>query len=189
MKRLYVDTETTGFPQREGTPLEECPHIVQLAALLVDDETGEMGSLNVLIRPDAWTIAEDVAAIHGITTERADACGIPIKVAMAVFSQLCRNAEEIVAHNIEFDLKLVAYELARLEAPNVAADLPKCCTMHATTELCQLPGKFPGKPKWPKLIEAHRHFFESEFDKAHDALADVRACQRIHHHLLENNLI
>ena len=34
MKRLYVDTETTGFPQREGTPLEECPHIVQLAALL-----------------------------------------------------------------------------------------------------------------------------------------------------------
>lgn len=185
MQRLYFDTETTGFPPKTSAPLEECPHVVQLAALLVDDEAGEVGGLNFIIKPDGWVIGDDVAAIHGITTERALAAGIPVKVAMAAFCQLARNAEQVIAHNIGFDLKLVAYELARLAAVNVLADLPRFCTMDSTTDLCKLPGRYPGKWKWPKLIEAHRHFFNEDFDGAHDALADVRACARIHKHLIQ----
>jgi DNA polymerase-3 subunit epsilon len=108
---------------------------------------------------------------------------------MAAFSQLCRQADQIVAHNITFDLKLVAYEIERAGAPNVAADKPQFCTMAATTDICKLPGRYPGKFKWPKLIEAHQHLFGEGFDGAHDALVDVRACQRIHQHLIKNGLL
>lgn len=189
MKRFYFDTETTGFPKSAGTPLDQCPFIVQLAAILIDDEHGEVASLSTIIKPDGWTIPEDVAAIHGITTENAEAFGIPAKVAMAAFSQICRQADQVIAHNISFDLKIVAYEIERASAPNVIAEKPQFCTMAATTDLCKLPGRYPGKWKWPKLIEAHTHFFGEGFDGAHDALVDVRACHRVHQHLITNNLI
>jgi DNA polymerase-3 subunit epsilon len=184
MQRLYFDTETTGFPPKTGAPLIECPHIVQLAALLVDDETGEVGSLNVIIRPEGWAISEDVAAIHGISTEKALACGIPVAVAMAAFCALAGNAAQVVAHNIPFDMALVCYEVERIGMRADFLNTDRFCTMRATTDICKLPGRFPGKFKWPKLIEAHRHFFGEDFDGQHDALADVRACARIHRHLL-----
>lgn len=189
MKRLYFDTETTGFPRSAGAPLADCPFIVQLAAILVDDDQGEVASLNFIIRPDGWTISEEVAAIHGISTEKAEAFGIPAKVAMAAFSQVCRQADQVVAHNISFDLKLIAYEILRAQAPNVIAEKEQFCTMEATTNICKLPGRYPGKWKWPKLIEAHTHLFSEGFDGAHDALVDVRACHRIHRHLIDNNLL
>jgi len=188
MRRFYFDTETTGFPAKDGTPLDKCPFIVQIAAILVDDEQGEVASLSCIIKPDGWTIPDDVARIHGISTEKAEAFGIPARVAMATFSQLCRQADQVVAHNINFDLKLVAYEVDRAKAPHVIADKPQFCTMDATTDICKLPGRYAGKFKWPKLIEAHQHLFGEGFDGAHDALVDVRACHRVHQYLIQNKL-
>jgi DNA polymerase-3 subunit epsilon len=188
MKRLYYDTETTGFPAKGGAPLSDQPHIVQLAAILVDDEEGEVASMNTIIKPDGWTVPEDAAAIHGISTEKAERFGVPITSAMSLFSQLCRQADQAIAHNDEFDLKLVTYEIERLGKPNVLLSTPRFCTMKATTDICKLPGRY-GQFKWPKLIEAHQHFFSEGFDGAHDALVDVRACHRVHMHLIKNNLI
>ena len=188
MKRFYFDTETNGFPSKDGTPLDKCNYICQLAGILVDDESGEVASINTIIKPAGWTIPDDVAAIHGITTAKADAFGIPSRVAMALFSNLVRVADQIVAHNIGFDLKFYGYEIARAGAVNVLTDKPRFCTMDATTDLCKIPGRYPGKFKWPKLIEAHTILLGGGFDGAHDALADVRACQRLHAHLLTNKL-
>ena len=182
MKRLYFDTETTGFPQRTSD-ISRQPHICQLAAILVDGDGGEVASMNFLIRPDGWTIPDDVAAIHGISTEKAAACGIPIRVAMAAFSNLCRCADQIIAHNISFDRQLIAIECERVGQPSIMDTVEQYCTKDATTDICKLPGKF-GKYKWPKLQEAHVHFFSVEFDDAHDALADVRACFRVHQAVL-----
>ena len=189
MKRLYFDTETTGFPAKAGTHIERCPFIVQLAAILVDDELGEMASINQIIRPVGWTVPDEVAAVHGITTSKAMVYGIPSKSAMSVFSQMTRLADQVVAHNIKFDLTFIAYEMERAGQGNVIADKPKFCTMDATTDLCKIPGRWPGKFKWPKLMEAHIHLLGGGFDDAHDALADVRACHRIHRHLIDNKLI
>ena len=46
--------------------------------------------------------------------------------------------------------------------------------------MCQLPGKFAGKFKWPNLQEAHQHAFGKPFDGAHDAMADLRACKDVY---------
>jgi DNA polymerase III epsilon subunit-like protein len=189
MKRLYFDTETTGLPHRsEDVPLESCPHIVQFAAILIDDDEGEVASINVIIQPNDWIVPEEAARVHGITTEKALAFGIPIKVAMAAFSNFCRQSDQLVAHNIQFDARLARYEFDRIGIISPHSRLPHFCTMQATTELCKLPGKF-GKYKWPKLIEAYRHLFNEGFEGEHDALADVRACHRIHRHLLAAALV
>lgn len=190
MKRLYFDTETTGVRARENTPLDQCPHIVQLAAVLHDDTHGEVTSINLLVKPDGWEIPQQAAEIHGISTAKAAAFGLPIKVVMATFSQLSRVADQIVAHNLDFDLYMADTEFCRLEAPHIAMQKQLFCTMRNTENICKLPSKFKGRGyKWPTLMEAYQHLFNETFDGAHDALVDVRACLRIHQFLITNKLI
>lgn len=187
MKRLYFDTETTGFPQADGTPLEACPFIVQLAAILVDDED-EVASMNVIIKPAGWIVPDEAAAVHGISTEKAERCGISIRSAINLFSQLIKASDQVVAHNINFDRKLVSYEFQRYDKVDLLQKKELYCTMLATENICKLPGRYPGKFKWPKLIEAHQHLFGEGFDGAHDALVDVRACHRVHAELIRQGI-
>jgi DNA polymerase III subunit epsilon len=51
--------------------------------------------------------------------------------------------------------------------------------MQDMTDICCLPSPWGKGYKWPKLHEAHRHCFGKEFEDAHDALADVRACAKV----------
>jgi DNA polymerase III epsilon subunit-like protein len=81
---LFYDTETTGLPLFKA-PSEhpDQPHIVQLAACLVDlDTRNTIASMDVVVRPRGWTIPDDVAAIHGITTAHALDVGIPEEMAI-----------------------------------------------------------------------------------------------------------
>lgn len=187
MKRLYFDTETTGFPQAAGSSLTLQPHIVQLAALLMCDDEGELACMSVIIKPNGWTVGEGAANVHGITTEKATKHGISIVSAMSMFTQMIRVSEQVVAHNIAFDVKLLGFEYHRLEKPNYILERENYCTMVKTTDLCRLP-QARGGYKWPKLQEAHEYFFKESFNGAHDAMTDVRACQRIHAHLITHQL-
>lgn len=183
--KLFIDFETTGLPdfnKRARDPAQ--PHIVQLAAILEDDDGNELESHNVMIQPDGWEIPKEVSDIHGITTELARH-GIPEISASVILLSMIRKATCIVAHNITFDKFIARIAMRRYELMTDADDqwwkqLPTFCTMRATTELCKLPGPFAGKFKWPKLQEAHQHAFGETFEDAHDALADVRACARIY---------
>ena len=73
MPILFYDTETTGLPDRKApSDSPGQPHLVQIAAVLVDPETLEvLGRMNRIVAPDDWTISKEVSAIHGITHERA----------------------------------------------------------------------------------------------------------------------
>jgi DNA polymerase-3 subunit epsilon len=184
MRYLYFDTETTSFPAANIAPLEQQPHVVQLAALLTDTNDQAEHQLNYLIRPSGWTIHPGAQEVHGISLEKAAAEGVPLWLAINAFACLCQQADVVVAHNIEFDLKVIGFEIQRLGLPDIFALKERCCTMKQTTDICRLPGKYPGKFKSPKLAEAYRHFFQEDFEGAHDAMADVRACARIHRHLL-----
>lgn len=186
---LYFDTETSGLPAREGSPLTLQPHIVQLAALLVDDTFTEIASFSTLIRPEGWVIDPGAEKVHGISHEKATRYGISIRSAMSTFVQFSRCATIGVAHNIAFDEKLIRYELERFEQPDHLALLKRECTMLASTNVVRITNPNRGGFKWPKLGEAYKHFFNEELEGSHDALVDVRACARIHKHLIKNNLL
>lgn len=186
MITLYFDTETTGLPdfnKRASDPSQ--PHLVQLAMVQLEDDHKTLKVFNEVISPDGWEIPHEAAAVHGISQEKAEAEGIPEKVAAQAFLQFIHDVDLIVAHNVRFDKFLLRIALRRYGLLGDDQDqwwkgLPTFCTMDAMTPICRIQGKFDGQFKWPRLQEAHKFCFGTEFLDAHDAMADVLACSRVH---------
>lgn len=174
---LFFDTETTGIPRNYKAPasdLTNWPRIVQLAWLTTDADGHEIGCAEYLIKPDGYEIPNDAAKIHGITTKMANKTGTELNIVLAIIEKDLMNANIIVAHNMQFDEKVLGAELLRTGRPNIVTTKTKICTMQLSTEFCQLPG--PYGYKWPTLQELHLKLFNSSFKGAHRALLDVRAC-------------
>lgn len=104
-----------------------------------------------------------------------------------MFAYEAKQCEYLVAHNIGFDYNVLGAEMLRYKM-SVGKKLNQICTMEASTNYCQLPGKY-GKFKWPKLDELHRKLFGADFEGAHDALDDVKATSRCFFAMLDLNLI
>ncbi len=186
---LFYDTETQGMPLfSEPSEDPRQPHIVQLAAALVDMDTRKtVASMDVIIKPRGWTIPDDVAAIHGITTEKAHDLGIPEESAVAIFLGLW-NARTRIAHNEQFDARILRIALKRFPQafPEPLSDKWKDGTAECTAKLATPIVKCPPTAKMraagrnhyktANLTEAYKHFFGQPFDGAHSAMADVNAC-------------
>ena len=133
------------------------------------------------------TIPEAASAIHGISQADAEKYGVTMKGALSVFARLMKMADTLIAHNLPFDLFLLEIEAHRTGMTDGKLDLPKSCfcTMTSSTHVLQLPPTQKMKAagftryKSPNLQETYRHFFGCEFEGAHDAMADVRACRDV----------
>ena len=189
---LVFDTETTGkafFNQPASYEFQ--PRIVQLGAQLLDEDFVVRGEINLIVKPEGYTIPEDMAAIHGITQAIAEKCGVSAWCALSAFQELSKVATKFVAHNISFDALVLASAFIRsTQSVGMGATIRDSgfCTMQAMTPICKLPGNY-GDYKWPKLQEAHQHAFGEPFEGAHDAMADVRACARLYKWLMERDTL
>ena len=188
---LIFDCESTGkinYKAPDASPLQ--PRIVQLAALLMDNDGREVDSMNVIITPQGqWAIPDEAAAIHGITTERAEVEGIPIKEALQRFAHLKAAADTVVAHNMDFDRFLLLSEIHRCWGAWIESALPMAkgfCTMRWTMDMLKLPG-FYGQYKFPKLAESYHFLFGEDVVGAHDALNDCAATARIYFELMRRS--
>jgi DNA polymerase-3 subunit epsilon len=191
MKILVYDFETQNLPlfdQPSDDPRQ--PHIVQAAAALVDTETRQtIASIDLIARPDGWTIPAEVARIHGITTERAREVGIEEEVVVSVIWNLWLSADYRLAHNEGFDSRIFRIALKRF-MDEEAADIWKAgkaeCTARLATPYCKLPptGKMlaAGRKhyKTANLSEAHKALCGEDFANAHSAMADVQAAMRVY---------
>lgn len=191
---LFYDTETTGLPLfSEPSEHPGQPHIVQLAAFLVDLDTREtIASMDVIVRPMGWEISGEVAAIHGITTEKAMALGIPESQAVDMLLALQENASKRIGHNEQFDARIVRIGAKRYldqREPELAiqpSDEWKArtaeCTAQLSRPILQLPptAKMRGGHKTPSLMEAYHHFFGQDYPGQHTARGDALACMRVY---------
>lgn len=188
MRVLIFDTETTGL-WKFKLPLDHPsqPESVQLAAKLVNDEDGRvLGQINFIVKAEA-ECAPEAAAIHGVTQQLIQEAGVARRVAIASFHNLLKAAEKTVAHNWDFDSKIIrrTYHLEN-SSWELFDKTPGFCTMKSATDVCRLPGKIPGKFKWPTLQEAYKFFVDPNgFEGAHDAMVDVDACLGVYLHLRE----
>ena len=176
---LFFDTETTGIPVNYKAPASDYdnwPRLVQVAWLLADEEGSEIECAQYLIKPQGFTIPDEVTQIHGITTAMALQEGVDLNTVLAAMTPMIEKASVLVAHNMEFDEKVLSAEFLRAGYANVVETKERICTMKAATAYCQLPG--PCGYKWPNLQELHTKLFGEGFEGAHDALVDVRACWR-----------
>lgn len=190
MHAIFYDTETTGLPLfRERSEHPGQPHIVQLAAALVNMDTRvTVASIDVIVRPEGWTIPDEVAAIHGITTERAMDEGVPEPLALDMLLDLWGGRRMRIGHNEEFDARIVHTATLRHRAEK--ADAWKAgkaeCTQALATPILKLPptermlAAGRNHYKSANLGEAYRHFIGKPLEDAHSAMPDVLACMEVY---------
>ena len=136
-----------------------------------------------------FTVPDGAAAVHGITTHTAEAFGVSPVVTLGAFHHLARHADMIVAHNIDFDLAIMATAYERAGKPSILHDKQCVCTMAAISPIMRIPptqkmidSGMGDKFKSPSLREASAYIGRPPFD-AHDAMADVRECLAVWHWL------
>lgn len=201
---LIYDFETTGLPLfKEPSEHRDQPHFTQLAAELCIEDTGQvLGSMNMLVKPEGWTIPEDLQALTGITMDKAERYGVPAKVALDAFLELWCNADLRVGHNESFDARIARIAIMRCaywsgEVMQTGAGeipfadywktAPAFCTQTNSTKILNLPPteKMAAKrmkgPKSPNLGEAYYHFTGKVLDGAHDAQVDIMACKAVYY--------
>lgn len=185
---IVYDTETTGLPLfNEPSEDPRQPHLVQLAACLVDlDSRAVISSMDVMVEPSGWEIPDETAAIHGITTERACAVGVKEQLAVEMFLQLWSRSGIRIAHNEQFDARIIRIALLRYadtlrRDPDLWKASRCACTQLLSTPILKLPPtekmRAAGRNhfKSANLREAYQHFTGQELAGAHNAMVDVRA--------------
>lgn len=189
--KLFYDTETTGLPLfKEPSEHPDQPHIVQLAAALVDTDSRDViASMDVIVRPDGWTIPDEVAAVHGITTEHAADVGVPESLALSLFLELWAGRPR-VAHNEQFDARII--RIAQHRAGKLESELERWksgareCTALMATPIVKCPPTAKmlaagrNHYKTANLAEAVQFFTGKPLENAHSAMADVRGCMAVY---------
>lgn len=177
---LFWDVETTGLPSKDFKP-----RIVQLAAILTTEDNRRVAFMNAIIKPDGWEVPEEAANIHGKTTDICHQHGIPMIDALTIFNSLKSVAKMRIAHNLQFDKQMMAIEAEFCGVPHDSSGIESFCTMNASRDIVKYPPteKMLARGmtgfKSPSMQEAYRFFNGVNFDNAHDAMADVKACRDV----------
>lgn len=132
---LFFDCESSGFLPKG--------RLVELAAVVTNDAGKDLLSMDMIVKPNGFVIPENVADIHGITTERAMDEGLPLSYVLDAFDYFVRISDIMVAHNISFDKSIMKNEfkiMDDLDLSNFNWGLPEFCTMKNATNYCKLPG-------------------------------------------------
>lgn len=192
---LFFDTECNGLPQfydMDVRMTNNWPKVIQLAWIVTDEQGNVLKRKSHIITPEGFEINDNVANLTGITTTRAMREGIELTTALSDFMSDVNNAQLLIGHNIDFDMKVVGCELYRNDM-DYERLLSKntLCTMKRSTYFCAIPnprGKF-NDYKWPKLEELHCKLFGYTFSGAHDALADVEATMKCYFELKKKGIL
>ena len=198
---LFFDTETTGTPKNYNASFKDVdnwPRITQLAFQVYNSEGKLFKSFQSIIKPNGWKIpsVEELTESgnknpnffveNNMSNERCEKEGKPIEWALNSFKTEIENCQYLLAHNMSFDMPVIAAEMHRIGMA-IENRLIKICTMKATTDILQLPG--PYGFKWPSLSELHNFLFKCDFEGAHDASDDVNATAKCFFALKKQELI
>lgn len=176
------DVETTGLPKKTSTggyfhyaeyEKYDQARVVSLAWSIFEGRA-LLRSRYAMVKPDGFKIdpKSKATGIHGIEHEFAGAFGVPLTGLLEQFIDDLNTCDTLVAHNIKFDVNVVAAEMSRLGRQDLLSTLEginRRCTMEQ--------GKnFTPSGKRPRLGDLFKHFTGSDFENKHHAVADVNAC-------------
>lgn len=192
MNLLFFDVETNGLPKVYNASyedLENWPRVISIAWLMTDRLGNLISEQHHLIKPDGWQIPTEKFWIdNGFSQAKSMAEGVPLDGVMELFMNAKGEADTIVAHNLNFDHRIVWAEIIR-SGRRPKSGMNKICTMMTTTGYCRIP-KANGKGyKWPKLEELYQVLFKKSFDGAHDALADITATKDCFFELVKRGVL
>jgi DNA polymerase III epsilon subunit-like protein len=183
----FLDCETSDLI-KPNAPLEEQPHLLEIAVKLVTEDREQVGGFSRIITPDGWSIEPEAEKIHGISTDLAAQCGVDLWVAMFELQATLKEATHIIGHNIQgFDRPIITYSMVRAEGP-----LPwwtqqarkMVDTQELATPILKLPGEYDSY-KFPKLEEAARFFGWDAYEVTHRAGYDISAVEHVYWSIVE----
>ena len=165
---LAVDTETTGL-----NPFED--RIVSIAvARLEDDHVA--GHYVAAVNPGV-EIPEAASNIHGVTTARAEADGVPpanaLTVAAGLITEAVAHGWPVVIYNAVFD-----WPLLLAEADRHGVDFPAAAPILDPFLIDRMVDRFRKGGRRLIDVAAHYDVDLAEAD-AHGALADATAAARV----------
>ena len=164
---IIFDTETTGLVQPLSVPLHQQPHIIEFAAMKLDDKdlNKVTGKIFFLCKSPVL-IDSKITKITGITNK--DLENKPPFVSF--YMDLCDfflGEKILVAHNLTFDLSLLSYELERIGR--------KLKFPFPPVQICTVEASFPIEKRRLKLKELCKYAFGREHENQHRAMGDVEA--------------
>jgi DNA polymerase-3 subunit alpha/DNA polymerase-3 subunit epsilon len=192
MNFLFFDVETNGLPKdykASYTDVDNWPRVIQLAWILADENAQILHQHAALVKPDGWIIPREKFWIdNGHSTERNEAEGVPISSILDLFMEVKGQADVLVAHNLNFDHRIVWAEIIR-SGRQPRSGMHKICTMMSSTKYCKIPQANGKGLKWPQLPELHQVLFGCGFEGAHDAMADITATAKCFYELVVRGVI
>lgn len=207
MNVLVFDTETTGLLPKLCDLTKETlhlfPYIVQISWIVFDLQAMKIAKKKdfIIKLPNNILIPQECINIHGITNEMSQENGENLVNVIEEFIEDFNSSDKIVAHNLQFDLKLLRIEIMRIIHSSKNAERVKnnkkfletkhessklFCTMQHSIDLCGIKAvnKFGREyKKFPKLVELHYHLFNESPKNLHNSLNDVIICLRCFYYM------
>ena len=169
--RVAFDLETTG-----RDPLEA--RIVTASLVYIDPDGTKTDEKEWLLDPGV-EIPEGAAAIHGVTTERARAEGVPaadgVREIFEALDVASGTGRPIVGHNLAYDLTVVLSELARHGLPG---NVPALCPIIDSYVLDKAADKYRAGKRTLSAATAH-YGIDLPAELAHTSAADCYASERL----------
>jgi DNA polymerase III epsilon subunit-like protein len=187
---LFFDTETTGLPKDWKAPITDInnwPRLVQIAWIVFNEDGERINNEDYIIKPEKFLIPEEASKVNGITTDIALTDGRDLLEVLCALNREIDNADILVAHNMNFDSKIIGAEMIRKKLTTNLFSKRLICTMEVSTNFCKIPSNYGYK--WPKLSELHIKLFGEDFQEAHNASVDIQATAKCFWKLMELNII
>jgi len=128
---MVFDVETTD-KIKKNAPVDQQPHIIQLSFVMYD-----LQDRRIIKRFDSYVnipqnieISEFITGLTGATREKCDR-GMDILSILDEFYQAYFWCDEIIAHNIDFDMQMILYEIER-NREEIMKKMPYCSTIFNT---------------------------------------------------------
>lgn len=140
---MVFDVETTGLTPRNlnvnnltPTQLKELPHIIQISWAIYHVVSNRVESTyNAYISiPEEVPIIDRITEITGITREILREKGQPIVPVLESFYAAYLKCNMVVAHNLDFDQRMIGIEIAR-NAESLAISLTAVCPLYSMQAL------------------------------------------------------
>jgi DNA polymerase III epsilon subunit-like protein len=204
---LIFDVETSGLIPKGEPAIDLCPYILQLSFIVfnTDSLTVEKTYNTYINVPSKVQILPEIEKLTGITRSKCNT-GVVVTEALTELYNAYVRCGKVIAHNIDFDSKMVRIELARnpgrktrhlCDLLNTGFELAnkkeRYCTMSHSIELCSIVVEAidkRGQPyqykKFPRLSELHQKLFGNIPENLHDSMVDTMACLKCYMKMVHN---
>lgn len=185
-KFLVVDIETDGLIENYHSNNPVFPAIVQISWLIMDQSGIVYKKVSDLVK-SKYNPNSVAFKINNINQNKINLLGKEPKIILKEFVNDAKYCDYIVAHNAEFDYKIIRNEVIKNNLDENLINKTLICTMKEGGVLFN--SEFYAEPKYPKLSELFEKLFNYKVIQIHNAQSDVLLTSKCLKELINRNLI